>query len=148
MSGFVVSLYWPGLVFPALVMTTDVIRNVCNLPLDIVLPPRHHVGKVSLVQLHIYAKRRAESIDLHVVTVCTSSGHLLQVTLKRTLNLFWCGWETVGRSRISVCILPFWVASGAAAGVDGDVLFIVGGVLPHVFDHTSADLVVSGLSAV
>lgn len=129
-------------------MTTDVIRNVGNLPLDIVLPPGHHVRKVSLVQLHIHPEGSAERIDLHVVTVCTSSGHLLQMTLKRTLNLFQCGREIVGRSRICICILPFWVPTSAAAGVDGDVLFIVGGVFPHIFDHTSADLVVAGLSAV
>lgn len=129
-------------------MTTDVIRNVCDLPLGTVLPPGHHVRKVSLVQLHIDPEGRAERVDLHVVTVCPSSGHLLQVTLKRILNLLRCGWEAVGRSRVSVCVFPFRVSTGTTAGVDGDVLFIMGGVLPHVFDHPRADLVVSRLSAV
>ena len=129
-------------------MTTDVIRDVRNIPLGIVLPPRHHVRKVSLVQLHIHPKGRAERVDLHVVTIGPSSGHLLQVALKRTLNLFRCGREIVGRSRICVGILPFRIPPGTTTGVDGDVLFIVGGVFPHVFDYTSADLVVSGLGAV
>lgn len=129
-------------------MNTDVIRNVRDLPREIILPPGHHVRKVSLIQLHIHAKGRAERVDLHIVSISPSSGHLLQVTFKRTLDLFRCGREIVGRSRISVCILTFGIPTGPAAGVDGDVLFIVGGVLSHVFDDTRADLVMSGLCAV
>lgn len=45
-------------------------------------------------------------------------------------------------------ILAFGVPSGAAAGVDVDELFVIGGMITHVTDHLGTDSGMGGLVAV
>lgn len=115
---------------------------VCNVhyaPLDVLVTRRDHVCEVSLVYLHIHPKRSTKRRDLHVVTVCTSPGHLLHMTLEYPLNLFRGRWKVIRRCRICPCIFAFGISTDSAARVDVNKLFIVRSVLAHVGDHTSTD---------
>lgn len=53
------------------------------------------------------------------------------------------GWAVEGSG-----VLSFRISSGAAARVDVDELFVIGGMITHVTDHLGTDGSVGGLVAV
>ena len=51
---------------------------------------RDEIGKVALIDLDIDLVCRTKSHNLHVISVCTSPGHLLKVAFKDTFYLLGC----------------------------------------------------------
>lgn len=132
-------------------MLPHVICNVCDRAVCLVTiatSTRHHVRKVPLVDLDVDTERTAKGGDLHVVSVGASSCHDVEVTFKHLVDvgLGWGGY--VGRAVEGAGVLSFGIASGAAAGVDIDELFVIGGMITHVTDHLGTDGSVGGLVAV
>jgi hypothetical protein len=128
-----------------------VICNVCHRTvclITIVTSTRHHVRKVPLVDLNVNPERTAKGGDLHVVAVRSSSCHHVEVTFKDLVDVGLGGSGNVGWAVEGSGIFAFGVASCAAAGVDIDELFVIGGMITHVTDHLGTDGSVGGLVAV
>jgi len=70
------------------------------------------------------------------------------VTFEHLVDVGLGGRGNVGRAVEGSGILSFGVASGAAAGVDIDELFVISGMITHVTDHLGTDGSVGGLIAV
>jgi hypothetical protein len=70
------------------------------------------------------------------------------VTLEDSIDVCFSRSCNVGRAVECSGILAFGVASSAAAGVDIDELFVVGGMVTHVTDDLGTDGSVGGLVAV
>ena len=70
------------------------------------------------------------------------------MTLEDSIDVCLSRSGNVGRAVEGSSILAFRVASCAAAGVDIDELFVVGGMVTHVTDDLGADGSVGGLVAI
>lgn len=70
------------------------------------------------------------------------------MSLEDSVDVCLGGSCNVGRAVEGSGILAFWVASSAAAGVDIDELFVIGGMVTHVTDDLGTDGSVGGLVAV
>lgn len=118
---------------------------ICNMSHRLDNPSvwcRDHIRKVLLIYLDVDTKCRAKGRDLHVVPVCASSSHRVQVTLKDTIY-FLCSRRRKGDGRrIYPSIFSLRIPSLSSSWKYVDELFVVVGVLTHVFDHASSDLVV------
>ena len=142
---------WSVQVADRRVVLPHVICNVCDRAVCLVTiatSTRHHVRKVPLVDLDVDTERTAKGGDLHVVSIGAASCHDVEVTFEHLVDvgLGWGGY--VGRAVEGAGVLSFGIASGAAAGVDIDELFVIGGMITHVTDHLGTDGSVGGLVAV
>lgn len=65
---------------------TYMICNMNDLSSRLFMLDRYHISKAELIDFHIYIEGATEGGNLHVVTVGTALGHLLQVAFKDTVN--------------------------------------------------------------
>ena len=103
---------------------------------------RDHESHFSLVDLDVDSVCRTEGHDLHVISVSTALGHLSQVCLENTVDLFLSWGSIAGRRGECSGILSLGVPSHATARVHVNELFVVVAVLPHVLNHTCTDFLV------
>lgn len=127
---------------------THMVGNMCHRPIPILVVGRGHVGKVALIDLDVGVECCTKSHNLHIISVRPPFGHLLQMSLKGSIDLLFRGRSSVDGSGESSGILPLGVASDASTRVNVDEVFVNISVLPQIFDHASPDLVVTGLGAV
>lgn len=105
----------------------------------------HHKGKISLVNLDIDMKSRAKGDYLHVVSICTSTSHLSQMTLKSSVHFLRGSWNTGKGCGETFCILPLRISSRSPSRVNFNELLVIGTIISHVIDHGRTQLSMLGL---
>ena len=121
------------------------VGNRMNCP---ILWSGDHVGKITLVYLHVYLVDRSESRNLHVVSIGPTPSHGPQVCLKHTVDFLLCWRRECWRRGIYVGILSFWISALPSSWEHLYELLEVDGVLPHIFYHASSNLVMFALVAI
>jgi hypothetical protein len=65
------------------------VGNMCHISLSLIVGARDHVGKVPLVDLDVCVVCRGEGGNLHIVAICATSCHSLQVIVESVVDV--CG---------------------------------------------------------
>lgn len=107
-----------------------------------------HVCSVTLVNLYVCSKGRAECYYLHVVSPRTPFGHTGQVIVKNAVDLLCRGSGRVLRGRKCTGILTFWISADASAREYLQELLIIFRVFLHVRDNLGTYYMMLVLSAV
>lgn len=127
---------------------TNVESNLCKRSLSSMTATRDHHGKLFLVYSDVDPVSCSKGHNLHVISVSTALGHLLQVTLENTVDLFG-GWgSVVDRCIKSSSVLSLGVSTGSTSRVDVDVRLVLVGMLAHVLDDTGTDFAVRGFGSI
>jgi hypothetical protein len=113
------------------------VSNMSYVSLSIITRARDHVGKVSLVDLDIYIVCRAESRNLHVVTICATFCHSLKVILERVVYVC-LGWSSSDGGE-GADILSLGVPPCATTRLSIYELFVIVGMFSHVMDDFGTD---------
>ena len=108
--------------------------NMYDLSGRLFVLDRYHVGEVSLVDFHVDIERSTESSDLHVVSISTTLGHLLQMGLENTVDFLCCGWGSIERCGVSPSVLSLGITTSATSRVYLNELFVEICMHTHVFD--------------
>ena len=132
----------------SIVHCTYVIRDVYDLSSRLFMLDGYHIGKGKLINLHVHIEGFAEGADFHVVTVSATMGHLLQVTLEDTVDLFGRGSRGIEGGRERSSILSLGVTASTTTRMHFDELLIEVGMLTHVFDCCQAYLAMPRLVAI
>lgn len=104
------------------------------------------VGKIPLVNDDIYIECFGESHNLHVVSIGTSFGHSIKMSLEDGINIG--GRRCLGLGGKCACILPLRITPSTTTRVDLEKVFEGVTVGPHVFNGSLAEFLVFGLVSV
>lgn len=131
----------PKFIFEA----TNVESNLYKLSLFCFTATRDHHCKVFLMDSDVDPVSRSKGHNLHVISVGTAFGHLLQVTLENTVDFFGGGGSVDHRGVESSSVLSLGVSTYSSSRVDVNVRLVLVGMLTHVLDDTGTDFAVRGL---
>lgn len=124
------------------VASTHVVRNVQDFTPAAMLLILDEVGMLSNVDGDINVECFGESHNLHVVSISTSLCHTAQMSLKDRVLLGGgsCVGSVLGSKGTS--ILPLWVSSSTATGVDLDEVLVILAVGSHGSDDGGTNFLV------
>jgi hypothetical protein len=125
---------------------TNVVSDMSYVSLFVVARARDHVGKVPLVNLDVYVEGRAKSRNLHVVTICATFCHSLEMVLESVVYVGPGGSSSNGREGAN--ILSLGIPPCAASGLGVYELFVIVGMFSHVGNNFGTYDVVFFLVAV
>lgn len=84
------------------------------------------------MNVHFITGRKGR--DFHIVSICTTLGHTVEVVVESFVNVFGGRIVVVKRRGVATSILPFWLTACGTSGEDMHEHGIVIFVIPHELD--------------